>query len=681
MNMTRLMLALALAFSLAPLSIPLGHADPERISPEYFSALREGSRSALERVLEKGVSPDARDASGNTPLMLAAVYGDTETMRLLLDRGANANATNNAGATALIRAAFDAEKVALLLARGADVHARSALGNTALMLAARPWNSRPAVEMLLRHGADVNATNLFGATALMAASAGGDLGTVDLLLQRGAKVNAQAALDPGGFLLGGGRSALMWSAFRGDVAITQRLLEAGADANRPAFLGTPLNQAIWSDRVATARLLVQHGADVNQRGAFDGFGPLHWAASTERNDPGLVTLLLAHGANPNLPGGEDVDAFLGTPQTPLMLARRRGDTPVLKALVEGGAAEMPADRPLSALRPARSEALQPDRESLHGAMRLALPLLQRTAIESKQAFVRHSSRQDCTSCHQQMLPLAAIGLARKQQVAVDSEAERALIEMVLAGDLKDPETDWQAVFHPEPAHSKGYTLLALAAEDVPPSSEIDAAVHHLSAIQGKDGQWYNNLPRPPLQTDDIGATALAVHALQRYPLPGRRAQFAAQVERARRWLREVVPQTTEGRSYQLLGLAWAGESPDKLTDLADRLVADQRTDGGWGQLPRLDSDAYATGQAIYALRVAAGLDRTNPAVERGLRYLLSTQLDDGTWRVRRRAFPFQPTMNSGFPHGRDAWISAAATSWAVMAMSVADELGGMALKR
>ena len=55
------------------------------------------------------------------------------------------------------------------------------------------------------------------------------------------------------------------------------------------------------------------------------------------------------------------------------------------------------------------------------------------------------------------------------------------------------------------------------------------------------------------------------------------------------------------------------------------------------------------------------------------RWLLAHADSLGTprsWHVRRRAFPFQPTMNSGFPHGRDAWISAAATSWAVMALSL-----------
>jgi len=72
------------------------------------------------------------------------------------------------------------------------------------------------------------------------------------------------------------------------------------------------------------------------------------------------------------------------------------------------------------------------------------------------------------------------------------------------------------------------------------------------------------------------------------------------------------------------------------------------------------------------LRVGAKLSPTHPGVDRAVRYLLQNQLDDGTWHVRRRAFPFQPTMNSGFPHGRDSWISAAGTSWAVMALSVAE---------
>jgi len=53
-----------------------------------------------------------------------------------------------------------------------------------------------------------------------------------------------------------------------------------------------------------------------------------------------------------------------------------------------------------------------------------------------------------------------------------------------------------------------------------------------------------------------------------------------------------------------------------------------------------------------------------------VRYLLTTQLDDGSWHVRSRAPKFQPYFESGFPHGQDQWISSAATAWASMALSL-----------
>ena len=651
------------------------------MTSEYFAVLRSGDFPRLREALDRGASPNARDALGNTSLMHAAVYGDLSCVRLLVDRGAEVNATNSTGATALMRSALDSKKLAFLLERGADVKARSGLGNTTLMLAARPWNSHHAVELLLSHGADAKATNQFGATALMAAAAGGDEASVRLLINQGADVNAQAAATNPGFIFGGGRSALMWAAYRGDLAIMKLLIDAGADVNAEGGLGTPLSQAAWADRTAAAQLLIKRGAKVNQASHHDGYTPLHWAASTEDRDDALTKLLIDHGADPNLGGGENVDAFVGTLQTPLMLARRRGETPVLAALLAAGATNEAPDRIRAVTPPARHLPERLDSATLRAAISQAVPPLQATSIESKKSFVSHASHQDCTSCHQQYLPMAAIGLAKKQHVPVNTEAEQELVKMVQAGELKNLEVDWQALFHPDPAQTKGYTLFGYAAEGLHADEHTDSWVHHLSAIQGKDGQWFNNLPRPPIQTGDIGATALAVHALQRYPLPGQKEEFSRQVERARRWLLTVKPENNEGRVYQMLGLAWAGEPAIKLQPLAKMLIAEQRTDGGWSQLPGTKSDAYATGQAVYALRIGAGMENFVPAIERGRRFLLETQLEDGTWYVRRRAFPFQPTMDSGFPHGRDSWISAAATSWAVLALSLPEDSETVALKR
>ncbi len=135
------------------------------------------------------------------------------------------------------------------------------------------------------------------------------------------------------------------------------------------------------------------------------------------------------------------------------------------------------------------------------------------------------------------------------------------------------------------------------------------------------------------------------------------------------------PQRNEEATFQLLGLHWAGEPAETMTALIQSLLHQQREDGGWAQFSTLESDAYATGEALYALAQFLEDPMADPAWRRGLRFLLETQEEDGTWHVVRRAFPFQPTMNSGFPHHRDSWISAAATSWAVLALTYAAPTG------
>ena len=121
---------------------------------------------------------------------------------------------------------------------------------------------------------------------------------------------------------------------------------------------------------------------------------------------------------------------------------------------------------------------------------------------------------------------------------------------------------------------------------------------------------------------------------------------------------------------QLLGLVWSGASPSDISVSAAALRALQRADGGWAQLPTLESDAYATGQALVALN-AAGESPTTAPTRRGLDFLLRTQFPDGSWLVRTRSYPLQPPKDSGFPHGRHQWISAAGTSWAAMALGLA----------
>ena len=651
-------------------------AGPATGSTALFQAIRDGDSVAVRKLLKARVDLQSRNEAGDTPLMTAALYADTGVLELLLGAGAKVDVTNQAGVTALMRAATFEDKTRLLVANGAEVNARSRIGNSAILLAARkPGNSR-TVKFLLDRRADPNATNYFSATVLMAAVAADDLDTVRLLLDRGSNVNGIPKPGAENFFWGGWRTPLMWAAFLGNEAMCKLLLERGAKVNDLVETGTALGQAAWGGHAGVARLLLDAGARVDQRDLIANYTPLHWAASSERSSPAVVELLLARGADANAEGGQSVDNYLGVAQTPLMLARRRGDTPIVQALLKAGARDTSA--------PARSGKVvekTSGASSVPEAIQRAVPWLTKTAEDSVATFLRHATRQDCVSCHQQQLPLPALSLAHSRHITTDRAATRHQVELAKRSFLSDHikqgneshnmlEVNLQTTFHPEPAIVDGYFAMGLRLEHEQASALTDSMIHQLATIQYPDGHWSWNLPRPPIQASDITATAQALYAIQSYPIPARRKELEARVHRARSWLVRAEAETNEERVHQLLGLAWAGEKPSRLKKLAEELIRQQRADGGWGQLAGLDSDAYGTGQSLYALMEGARIAASHPAVRRGTEFLLRTQLAGGTWHVRTRAHPFQPPMDSGFPHGRDGWISAAGTSWAVMALAM-----------
>jgi ankyrin repeat protein len=667
---------------LQPFSLQAVRAGDRRaatpIAPELVAAIRAADAQAVCKLLDNGADVNARDAEGNTPLILASFYASPKCVALLLEQGADANSANEAGVTALIRAATSYEKTSLLVGAGAEVRVRTAdLGNTPVILAARRAGNSRTVKLLLERGASATEHNFAGISPLVSASASGDLETVRLLLDAGAKADDfPKSNDPRNTDLAlGFRTPLMWAAYSNDVRMVRLLLRHGADPNQSTYFGNPLSHACWNDGFETAELLIDRGANVNARDAVADFTPLHWAAGNETLNPQLVKLLLARGADPNAEGGGPVGAFGLVPQTPRLIAEKRGRTAIVDALVTAGAKAQPRPEKIATPKRELPEAL--DHSTIVTSAEKALVALQTTAASSREAFLRHVSKQNCVSCHQQYLPMAAVGHARNRSIRFDQKAAREQIDVVvnLRQQFFRPELVVQTLFHPDPAHTFGYRLLGLAAEGVPPSPMTDGEVHHLVTIQASDGRWMNNIPRPPLQSNNVTATALSIHAIKNYGWQGRKEEFAASIERARRWLWKVDAQANEETIFQLLGLHWAGEPAEKLTCLVKSLREKQRKDGGWAQLPTLESDAYATGEALYTLSQFVNDPLTDPAWTHGLRFLLETQEDDGTWHVVRRAFPFQPTMNSGFPHHRDSWISAAAASWAVMALTQVSPVG------
>jgi N-acyl-D-amino-acid deacylase len=217
------------------------------------------------------------------------------------------------------------------------------------------------------------------------------------------------------------------------------------------------------------------------------------------------------------------------------------------------------------------------------------------------------------------------------------------------------------------------SLAALAAMGYPANRATDALVADIAASQMADGSWYlvsGIQSRPPAEDGFITRTALCVRSLKAFGPPGRAAEMNARIAKARQWLLAATPVTAEERNMRLLGLYWAGADAATLKPLAAAIAAAQQGDGGWRQIDALRSDAYATGQSLYAL-AKAGMSASDPVYAKGVAYLLATQAENGSWRVTSRSPKFQAYFNSGFPYAGDQWISAWATGWATMALAQA----------
>ena len=191
---------------------------------------------------------------------------DTEQPRANFGRGCDVN-TNGVGSlsyTSLHKAseAGQTETVKLLLEHGADVNALDATLRSPLFYAARKGHNE-IVKILLRKGANANARDWSGYTPLREAAKAGHAGTVRLLLANGVDVNAKND---------DGKTALTWAVFYGHKEASRALLSAGADANIKTY-ASPLNNAACLGYVDLVLMLLEHGANINAI-SQEGYSPL-----------------------------------------------------------------------------------------------------------------------------------------------------------------------------------------------------------------------------------------------------------------------------------------------------------------------------------------------------------------------------------------------------------------------
>jgi len=266
-------------------------------------------------------------ADGSTALLMAAYEGDASRVAALLKQGADPHQGNRYGATPLGEASRrgDVEVMRLLLKAGADANEANAEGQTALMAVARTGNLAAAA-LLLQHGAKIDTRDHWGGqTALLWAAAQNQPSMINLLVAKGADVNARATVRDWQRRVTaegrpkdmnrGGMTPLLYAAREGHLESVRELLRAKAQVDLADPDGTtPLVLALMNGHWDIGKVLIDAGADVNQWD-FYGQSPLYMAVDMKTLPAGarvelpgmdalsgidMIKLLLAKGANPNL---------------------------------------------------------------------------------------------------------------------------------------------------------------------------------------------------------------------------------------------------------------------------------------------------------------------------------------------------------------------------------------------
>jgi hypothetical protein len=314
--------------------------------------------------------------------------------------------------------------------------------------------------------------------------------------------------------------------------------------------------------------------------------------------------------------------------------------------------------------------------SLHAGERAATAPDVRGAVQRGLAFLEKDGlawKQDrqCASCHHTPMTLWAFNEARKQGYQVNA---KTLAELTAwAVDKDDP-----AKIFPKRKETKekfGTYSPLIVALGVEAGDTKEAAVRAglqkmLSTLlpdQREDGSWrLNEGGRPPLAASPEVMTTLAVLALTDTNATVLGEDGKAAAMKAVKWLEETKATDDEVQAIalRLLLRHRLGKSRDDMQPTIKHLLGRQNPDGGWSQATGMTSDAYATGQALYALG-KSGMEASAPAVKRAQAFLAKTQMEDGSWPMTSR--PMKPGEAGSKKVGP---ITHAGSAWGVLGLVV-----------
>ena len=255
-----------------------------------------GNIAIVRRLLQEGANINSRGSTDSTPLMMAAQHGRTDVVALLLNEGASINATlvNEESSQNALALALDGKHTAtarVLLERGAYANATSNQPSGARLIHTvaknSGWGQIPNLTLLLEKGADLEAKNTDGQTPLVLGIQADNTETVEYLVEQGADLETRDA---------NGQTPLIAAVQRHRSEILTLLLDKGAVLEaRDRHGKTALMVAAQKSVPSTLQLLLDRGADLEAR---DGNDYTALVAAVRSGIVGNVEFLLERGANP-----------------------------------------------------------------------------------------------------------------------------------------------------------------------------------------------------------------------------------------------------------------------------------------------------------------------------------------------------------------------------------------------
>jgi hypothetical protein len=277
------------------------------------------------------------------------------------------------------------------------------------------------------------------------------------------------------------------------------------------------------------------------------------------------------------------------------------------------------------------------------------------------------------------LPLWALSEADRRGYTIDKKYLTDTTESLLGsreklfaskllfgpGDPPDPRPQGRAL-------NMGLPFLAIAAQSLPSTNEarkrtLNVIAEDIVKKQLSDGSWeyFATLRRPPINESQTTDAAWIIMALAAAIGPDAQPSERAAMSKGIAWFDGAkFSDTHQDKIWRVLLATRIGRSREKLQTMLDELLALQRADGGWSQtIPEPKSDAFATGQTLYALSLAGYAD-DRPEVKRAVDFLVATQRPDGSWPMDSRSTP------DGSPGSSKLLtpITCAASSWATLGL-------------